>query len=562
MKKIYFIFLVAAHYLAIEVSAKLDPDLKKAFKYRNDISKEALVKIKKWPDKTGIIHGEWIENRYGRSIDLYGNELFPSYIYTQLEQGYDSLFVMTVDGKRGVITRSGRFIIEPEYDAIDFSHMVHGLILARNYNEEAGDGKAYDLTHVFSTTGKQIDCIMDLGRLYVYYVPKTRYYENKTYRDYMALTSTYNKDGSINFTNLFYMNGDKAASCIYSVSQIQKITNDSLYTSFTSGDSAINVVREMAKYDASSPDVLQVLSHDEAAKLERNHDCNVYLNNYWISKGLEYYKNKEYGKAAFCFNYYGKYERSDTPIDKIQSIPCYLFYNSLLSSYYKAGDHKQVMQIVKNGGITRIASYFPYVSGNYVAKTKGNELNKAIYYDELSNVERFYSSPYGLKKELNGTLTWNLDASDLERFYEQDRDLVCRTLKSIVSIYKSSVTAYQQKQQDNALLFGAILGAVAGTVSNIADSGTSTTSSYAGGSTLTGGTSSSSATSSSSSASSSSSQTQTKRRCVRCKGNGKCIRCKGSGEETTFSGKSTTVCGMCHGNGNCLSCNGTGYHQY
>lgn len=567
MKKLLLILVTAL--VATAASAKLDPDLKKAFKYRTDISKEALAKIKKWPDKTGIIHGDWIENRNGRSIDLQGNDLFPSQYYSQLEQGYDSLFVMSLGIKRGVITRSGRLIIPLEYDAIDFSYMAHGLILARNYDEECIDGngqsQTYDFTHVFTATGKEMDRIMDLGRLYVQYVPSTSY-ANKTYRGYMALMSTYNKNESLEFTDLFYMNGDKAAVGIYAVYRIQKITNDSLYTSFASGDTAINVVRTMSKYDTSSPDVLRILSNDEVAKLERNHDRSDYMDNYWIKKALEYYNNKEYDKAAFCFNYYGKYERSNTPIDKINSVPCYLFYLSLLSSYYNAGDYKEVMQIVQNGGITKDRGIYPYLSGNHIAKSKASEVGKAITLQEYSSVERFYSQPYGFRAQQNGTYGWKLDASDLKKFFEQDRDIVSNALKSITSIYNSSVTAYQQKQQANAALFGAILGAVAGTVSNIAggNSGSGTTATGVGalssGSTVSS--SSTTTSSSSSSSSSSSTQTQTKKRCVRCSGSGTCIRCKGSGKETTFSGKSTTVCGMCHGNGKCLSCNGLGYHQY
>ena len=42
--------------------------LKKAYKYRKDIDKKVLKMTKKWPEKVGVLHANWIENRQGKSI--------------------------------------------------------------------------------------------------------------------------------------------------------------------------------------------------------------------------------------------------------------------------------------------------------------------------------------------------------------------------------------------------------------------------------------------------------------------------------------------------------------
>ena len=69
---------------------------------------------KKWPEKVGVLHANWIENRQGKSIDTSGNILFPQYDYTHIEQ-YGDCFILTVGGKKGIVQADGKKITDFKY---------------------------------------------------------------------------------------------------------------------------------------------------------------------------------------------------------------------------------------------------------------------------------------------------------------------------------------------------------------------------------------------------------------------------------------------------------------
>ncbi|MBR2958091.1 MAG: hypothetical protein IKC19_00490 [Bacteroidales bacterium] len=143
MKKI-FLFLVTS-IVCCTLYAQTKSELKPAYKYRADIPKSVLKETRSWPDKYGILHHDWIENLNGKSIDLQGNVLFPQYNYTRLERHCGGRFwVMTIDGKKGVVDNEGKVLVPFEYNTISFYNINYGIVRAWKKGE-MGAGKYFKI---------------------------------------------------------------------------------------------------------------------------------------------------------------------------------------------------------------------------------------------------------------------------------------------------------------------------------------------------------------------------------------------------------------------------------
>lgn len=104
-----------------------EPTKKKAFKYRKDVSKEAKKVMKDWYS-TGVLHGDWIENKNGKSIDLQGNVLFPEVDYCRMTQIMLGVFMVEDrNQKKGVVEEPGRMMLPMRYDDI-YCYPNQGLI--------------------------------------------------------------------------------------------------------------------------------------------------------------------------------------------------------------------------------------------------------------------------------------------------------------------------------------------------------------------------------------------------------------------------------------------------
>ncbi len=79
--------------------------------YRTDISPAVIKKAKKWGSDP-IIHDSWIENPWGKSIDLQGNVMFPDLEYVKCKEITPILFELKKDlNVSGVVRSDGTVII-------------------------------------------------------------------------------------------------------------------------------------------------------------------------------------------------------------------------------------------------------------------------------------------------------------------------------------------------------------------------------------------------------------------------------------------------------------------
>ena len=127
---------------------------KQAFKYRNDVSKEAKKVMKDWY-RIGVLHSDWIENDNGKSIDLQGNELFPNLDYRNLIQIMLGVYMAeNSNKKRGVVETSGRLLLPMKYDEI-YCYPNQGFIkgVVGKYPENTVDYYSTDGFFLFTVRG-------------------------------------------------------------------------------------------------------------------------------------------------------------------------------------------------------------------------------------------------------------------------------------------------------------------------------------------------------------------------------------------------------------------------
>lgn len=290
--------IVSVDKVSAQLNRRLDKDIRnnmlEAYDYRKDISKEVLAITKKWPDKYGILHNDWIENPNGRSITLTGEVILPQYDYTQLDLYSDSLYVMKVGSRYGVVARSGRMVVPFNYWKLNFKRISEGLIFGQQ--NAAGTGKV----DVYTTEGQKVcelDNVQFLDALYISFknmvIVSCKHNNEKEEREYR-----------------FFPDGTA-------------ITDDNLE------DQALHPRIPRPNDD------------------ERNQiDYRRFQENVWVKQFREYYDKKKYNDALYCISFFDQKDRKALCSDA--SIPNFVTFTSILDCYKQLGMYEQLVNTVQN----------------------------------------------------------------------------------------------------------------------------------------------------------------------------------------------------------------------
>ena len=258
--------------------------LSEAYKYRIDIDKKVLAQTRKWTHGVGILHADWIENPDGKSIDLQGNVLFPQYGYTSLQRYCGGLFVMTVQGRSGVVRTDGQRLTPFEYDRFDFQHVTDGLLLAVKEAEAQTD--------VYTTEGRLLQSVTDAV---------------ETYASYDTLS---------NLVTIEYVDRHQQP-------HVERLFPDG--TAPASGGE--HAAMQPLPTDQVVTDVVTLFTHG------------------WMQMGLSCMHMKKEPKAVFCLEYFADYDRQRMPFhDSFFSIK---YYNALLQAYVGTEQYQKVIDIVR-----------------------------------------------------------------------------------------------------------------------------------------------------------------------------------------------------------------------
>ena len=509
--------------LAMPVTAKrlitnIDPakalarEMKSSYKYRKDIPKEVLELTKKWPDKFGVLHSDWIENLNGKSIDLQGNEILSYVNYVNLELCCDTFFVATnAEGKKGVYGKKEQgCIISPIYDEIDFSWTaLSGCIIAK-HKSKSNDNN--DVCTVYTNNGVKLDFMELTPAVGTVYYPKNNLI-NVIWKD---LTGVYQK-------RLYWTNGKQAMEGELPKGKISLGADGYSYTA--EGDTVptkipyINTEGEHPK--------LQVMT--KAEMIER--DAKDFKNNAWMKLATNFMREKRYEELGFCMDFMSRHEMSVLRCN--ESEPPFMCYAYGFYAYTMGDKYSTVINRV-NGTDT------------FVKRPSHLLLNSS-------------TGKFSLGK------TSHLDANqrkNLEGFAD-----ICS------EGYSTSVKGQQQKEIRQAQTAAAVLGVLGNTMNTISQglsSSSSRQSSSTGQSVRTSGGSRSSASSGSSSSSSSSeaASAPTRKTCPRCDGTGTVVvehQVNGGLQKRM---KTCSTCGKTydsaatgHHHERCNSCRGSGYYE-
>lgn len=141
--------------------------LEKAYKlHALEFDKKVIAQTKKWADGYGILHPDWIENLHGKSIDAQGNVILPQYDYSRVQLYSKNYYVLTVNDRKGVVTRDGRQLTHFVYSDFDFSLAPQGLFLA--WSDASGTK-----TDIYTVQGKLVRTMEGCMDLHVAYNAET-----------------------------------------------------------------------------------------------------------------------------------------------------------------------------------------------------------------------------------------------------------------------------------------------------------------------------------------------------------------------------------------------------
>lgn len=268
-----------------------------AYSYRTDISKEVLAQTKKWPDKYGILHSEWIENTNGKSITLQGEVILPQYDYTQLELLCDSFYVMKVGSRRGVVTSSGRQVVPFQYWTLNFKRISDGLIFGLQNN--AGTGKV----DVWSTLGQKV-CELN----------------------------------NVQFMDAVYLSRDNHVA-VYCKQTNQKEEVEQLF--YPDGKP---VTADNAGEGDQHPWI-------PIADLDMNNgmDNISFHNNVWVKLFWSFFEKKKYNDALFCISFYDSHDRQALCSD--MSMPNFITFTSILDCYKNLSMYEPLVHMVQDNAM-------------------------------------------------------------------------------------------------------------------------------------------------------------------------------------------------------------------
>lgn len=291
---------------------------------------------KAWSEKAGVIHDDWIENRCGKSIDFQGNVLFPQYDYTALEEACDSFIVITINDKKGIITRSGRLVVPCCYDSFNFLYLSQGLLVATEKDRLHNGDKDYDWNLIYTTQGKELaTCFYEGQYLTLDYV-----YNADTPFLKVTINSTAESPYSLPHSEVLYLDGQRAHEGFLETKVI-KIDGDSIYQINTAGDTVATVLTGKGETHSL------VLPIKTPAQIIADLNDWQQQSDIWLSKALDYYDAQKYDDAIFCLNYYGKYCSSYAPVSINILAANYAYYALFAECLYNAGEYKWLMQMIK-----------------------------------------------------------------------------------------------------------------------------------------------------------------------------------------------------------------------
>lgn len=483
--------------------------LQMAYKYRSDIPKVVLNRTKQWPYKVGILHSDWIENLYGQSIDIQGNVLFPQYDYTGLEQHCDSFFVMTVNGKKGIVTKSGKKLIDFDYQTFDFTAIGENIIFATNDTSSTGEIDVYSLLGIRLCTVSELKVPFNKIAQESFCPIDVKYECN-------VLILSYEDKNKCTHNYAFYPDGINACE--------EPFEGGFIYIPVFAKDSIIHSVKNDSTGQYETKKTVAIINHDvfhpSMPEIRDEDDKGIddkgiFESNKWTELFNGFYQERKYREALFCMEYYDLYEKQ--ALWSNRTLPNYLVFNYEVECRELLEDYEGALSLLKG---TDIEHPLPYQFSSFPTLAKINCYNYRIHQD---------------KTKLDSLVT------------------------NINKHYVTSTQGYKEKElrrQQNAQLWGAILGgAIMGTASAIAGGKSSTTSAKP---VATGtGTAYSGTSSSSSSSSSGGKQVERHDKCTVCDGKGVCKTCNGTGKRV-YGGKEQR-CAACDGHTKCKSCDGRGY---
>ncbi len=502
MKRYFFALVCFCFSFGIEAQNKqymisANKFLAKGYKYRKDIDKKILDMTKRWPSKVGILHSDWIENQNGKSIDLQGNEMFSQYDYTGLEQYCDSFFVMTVNGRKGVVSKSGNQIIGFDYWGFDFSYVNQGVILATCNAIGTGGVDVYNLLGIRL-------CKLD----------KYSFFMSIYHSEYNHQEIVYSDGDNLRHTKLFYPDGEMVCPNHFENGFVMD-GRDSVAHHFNDTIVKVPVLNKEKQH---------VVMDIKDEKEIREQDQKDYDNNTWIVQFQRLYDAKMYKEASYCLDYYNLYERKS--LRSVYSMPNYNLYFNNLKCHYEIGDYELIMNAIKGKDPNYIAPKGMQFS------PRDNQLKpvlKSLYSKEDNN-------------EIDGMVTC------LNDIYQN----------SIKAYNELELRRQRNAQVWGAVLEGVATGMVKGIASGSSSTGSAVSrpsNSYS----VSSGANQSSSSSNGSAANNSGELVTVEKHipCRLCDGTGVCKICKGTGKGV-YGGK-VSRCGACDGHPKCSSCKGTGY---
>ena len=476
--------------------------IKKAKKYRKDISNEVLKTIKKW-DCPAILHGNYIENQNGHSLTLEGKVMEFGEAYIGLKPIWYQFYEITSpSGKKGIASYSanhvGKMYVPFKYDYL-INHGHEGYF-AGEYEE---DGEKY--LDVISLWGKVLVRIKNPKNF------RCKYY--KKYNQYL-ISSEKPDDPSRRRFYILYPDGDKVAGRI-TAEKIVLRGNHILVT-----DSGKTKRYKDSKYGT--------VEHQGSGLSDpsRNEELafDYFFSNKWIAQALHYFSDKkDYKSALECFNYFEQFDASI--VDYHDTYAGYMYVRLRVLSYSNAGLYADLQRYVRG----KDPQYKPSTFG--------------LYYD--SETDAF------------------VDTSDRIIDIDGRREESVECLNLCNNVYAKSYERLKEQERENAQMAAAIVGAVTTTISTIfSDSQSSSNNSTKGKNTKSASKSSSS---SSSSTANQESGKADRRKCPRCNGTGRlevehsvngslnkkmrtCSEC-GKTYDSASIGHHHEVCGQCKGDG-------------
>ena len=504
--------------LPFSMFAQSDEIIQQARLHRTDISPEVIAKVTEWK-RDPIFHGNWIQNRDGKSLWLDGTEVLPEIDYSGIREYYPGVFQVSVkkegsyDNYYGLYRADGTMLAPTKYKSI-YLNDVYGFIEATEFSTL--DGKMYNhATDVYSLEGNLIKSI--------------KFQNPEKYHN--SVNMNYNKEANLISARYYPKKGTKASTYLYFYPDGQMAFGPYETSKFLSNyylkDGIIEEGNKQLSIPDFNPSAHPKIDHDMDAS--KDYISDDFKSNYWIRKASECFEKEKWEETL---NFLNIYDALDYHI-YVKNCPEALTY--------------AIMWLRSNQAL-----------GNY----------KYIYDQVVGNKMFRYHLSYDKKKK-----------SLFTRFFKDESEKEAMNIcKEIFDEAASVVIAEQNEinRQRNAEIWAAALVSLSSTVKNILGSPSTSTRSAIRGKSNRGGlnidnssvggvkakdlphVSDDSDSSGSNSRSSSSSSSSSSKSCRLCVGRGYCKTCTGTGVMTGYTLKDKLKCSTCNGTGKCPSCHGTG----